>query len=42
VLTCRVGRLELRKTLHVLPLGLGLLAISIVGARHFGQFYGGL
>lgn len=42
VLTCRVGKLELRKTLHVLPLGLGLLAISIVGARHFGQFYGGL
>ena len=41
LLVCRVGTFELRKTSHVLALGAGLLAISLVGAHHFGRFHGG-
>jgi hypothetical protein len=42
LLVCRVGSFELRKTCHVLPLGAGILVMSLMLARTFGRFYGGL
>jgi hypothetical protein len=42
LLVCRVGRFDLRKTQHVLILGLGILAMSVMLARTFGRFHGGL
>jgi hypothetical protein len=42
LLVCRVGNFELRNSRHVLPLGAGLLIMSIMCARVFGRFYGGL
>jgi hypothetical protein len=42
LLVCRVGTFSLRRTPHVLAFGAGLLAISLVCARHFGRFHGGL
>jgi hypothetical protein len=42
VLVCRVGNFELRKTWHAVALGIGVLAMSIMLARAFGKFYGGL
>jgi hypothetical protein len=42
LLVCRVGNFELRKTRHVLPLALGILIMSLMAARTFGRFYGGL
>jgi hypothetical protein len=42
LLVCRVGSFELRKTRYVLPLGAGILAMSLMLARTFGRFYGGL
>jgi hypothetical protein len=42
LLVCRVGSFSLRKTLHVLALGVGILAISLQLAHHFGRFHGGL
>jgi hypothetical protein len=42
VLVCRVGTFELRRTRHVVPLGLGVLVMAILGAHAFGRFYGGL
>lgn len=42
VLVCRVGRFELRRTSHVLALGAGMLALSVMCARAFGRFHGGL
>jgi hypothetical protein len=42
LLVCRVGSFSLRKTPHVLALGVGILAISVQLARHFGRFHGGL
>lgn len=42
VLVCRVGKFELRKTSHILVLGAGVLLMSLVAARAFGRFYGGL
>jgi hypothetical protein len=41
VLLCRVGNFDLRSTGHVVALGLGILLISIYGARRFGRFHGG-
>lgn len=41
LLVCRVGNFELRKNRHVLPLGLGILAMAIMLARSFAKFYGG-
>ena len=41
LLVCRVGSFDLRKTQHVLALGAGMLAISLVSAHAFGRFYGG-
>jgi hypothetical protein len=42
LLVCRVGSFDLRKTLHVLALGAGILAMSLMLARAFGRFHGGL
>jgi len=42
LLVCRVGRFSLRKTSHVVVLGLGVLAMSVMLARAFGRFHGGL
>ncbi len=42
VLVARVGRFDLRRTRHVLALGLGALILALQLARHFGEFHGGL
>ncbi len=42
VLVGRVGTFELRRTRHVLALAGGVLLISLLAARSFGRFYGGL
>ena len=42
VLVCRVGTFDLKKTQHVLPLAAGIVLISLVCARTFGRFHGGL
>lgn len=41
LLICRVGDFELRDVGDVAALGLGMLAISLFAARHFGRFHGG-
>jgi hypothetical protein len=41
VLVCRVGDFDLRSTLDAVALGLGVLALSVPMARHFGRFHGG-
>jgi hypothetical protein len=41
-LICRVGSFNLRKTTHVLTLGAGILIMSLMLARTFGRFHGGL
>ncbi len=41
ILVCRVGDFDLRDTADVLALGLGVLALSLFAARHFGRFNGG-
>ena len=42
LLICRVGSFDLRKTQHVLLLGVGILVMSLMAARGFGRFHGGL
>ena len=42
VLLYRVGQFDLRKTLHVATAGAGILIMSLMAARAFGRFYGGL
>jgi len=42
LLVCRVGSFELRKTRNVLALAAGILIMSLMLARTFGRFYGGL
>jgi hypothetical protein len=42
LLVCRVGEFSLRKTQHVLVLGAGILIMSLMLARTFGRFHGGL
>ena len=42
VLVCRVGTFDLRRTRHVLALGAGIVAISVMAAHTFGRFHGGL
>jgi hypothetical protein len=42
LLICRVGNFNLRKTPHVLLLGAGILAESLMLAQVFGQLHGGL
>jgi hypothetical protein len=42
LLICRVGSFELRNSRHMLPLGVGILVMSLMLAHTFGRFYGGL
>jgi hypothetical protein len=42
LLVCRVGNFNLRRTQHVLLLGAGILLISLMAARTFGRFHGGM
>jgi hypothetical protein len=42
VLVCRIGTFDLRNTLHALALGAGILIMSLMLARAFGRFHGGL
>jgi hypothetical protein len=42
MLICRVGNFNLRNTRHMLLLGAGILLMSLMLARVFGRFYGGL
>jgi len=42
LLVCRVGSFDLRKTSHVLALGAGIVAMSLMLAYAFGRFHGGL
>jgi hypothetical protein len=41
ILLARVGRLELRRTSHAVVLGLAVLLIALMLARHFGELHGG-
>lgn len=41
LLVLRVGHFDLRSTSNVLALATGALLISLLSARHFGQFHGG-
>jgi hypothetical protein len=38
----KVGTFELRRWRHFLPAGIGALLMSVMLARAFGRFYGGL
>ena len=42
LLICRVGSFNLRKTTHAITLGAGILIMSLMLARAFGRFHGGL
>lgn len=42
LLICRVGSFNLQNTLHVLAAGAGMVLISLMSARVFGRFHGGL
>ncbi len=42
LLLARVGRFELRRWRHVIVAGAGALAMSVMLARAFGRFYGGV
>jgi hypothetical protein len=42
LLLCRAGNFNLRNTRHVLALGAGILLMSLMAARAFGRFHGGL
>jgi hypothetical protein len=42
LLVCKVGTFELRRTAHVIPFGVGVVLMSLMLARAFGRFYGGL
>ncbi len=41
VLVARVGRFDLRKTGHVVVLGLGILVMALMLAHGFGRFHKG-
>ena len=41
-LICRVGSFNLRNNRHVLTLAAGILLLSLMAARGFGRFHGGL
>jgi hypothetical protein len=42
LLVVRVGNFSLRKTSHVVTLGLGMLVMSLMLAMTFGRLHGGL
>src|SRR5271156_2873816 len=41
LLVCRVGDFDLRDTKDAAALGLGMVLMSVAGARQFGRFNGG-
>jgi hypothetical protein len=41
LLVCRVGDFDLRDATQGAALGLGMLALGLFAARHFGRFHGG-
>jgi hypothetical protein len=41
LLVCRVGDFDLKNTSDAGAFGVGLLALGLFGARHFGRFNGG-
>jgi hypothetical protein len=41
-LICHVGDFRIKDTADALAVGIGILAISLPMARHFGRFHGGL
>jgi hypothetical protein len=41
LMVCRVGAFDLRDAAQVAALRLGMLALGLFCARHFGRFYGG-
>jgi hypothetical protein len=41
VLLARVGRFDLRRTTHVLVVGIAMLLVALRLARHFGALHGG-
>jgi hypothetical protein len=41
LLVCRVGQFELRRTRHVVLVGVGGLLIALMLARAFGRLHGG-
>ena len=42
LLLCRVGKFDLRRTIHVVVAGLGMLLMALMSAYAFGRFYAGL
>ncbi|MFZ0744228.1 MAG: hypothetical protein WAM85_07465 [Terracidiphilus sp.] len=42
VLICRVGHFSMLNTQQVFVCGAGMLLMSLMTARHFGRFHGGL
>ena len=42
LLVCRVGSFDLRNWPDILTLGTGALVMSVMSARGFGRFHGGL
>lgn len=40
-LLCHIGDFRIKDTTDALAAGIGILAISLVSARHFGRFHGG-
>jgi hypothetical protein len=41
LLICRVGNFDLRAAADIIALGLGMLLMGLLLARHFGRFNGG-
>jgi hypothetical protein len=41
VLVCRVGEFDLKNTPQVAALGIGVLLMGVMAARHFGRLHGG-
>jgi hypothetical protein len=42
VLVCRVGAFDLKRTSHAVAFGAGIVMISLVCARSFARFHGGI
>jgi hypothetical protein len=40
-LICHVGEFRIKGTADALAVGIGILAISLLSARHFGRLHGG-
>lgn len=42
LLVARVGAFDIRRTAHVVPFAVGILAMGLMLARAFGRFHGGM